>query len=192
MRRLLAFFLRGLVVVTPLAVTVYIVWFTLKTIDGWLNLRIPGLGLLITLAMITLVGFLASTVITRSAFRAIENMLNRLPFVRLLYTSTRDLLSAFVGKHKRFDRPVLVEVANDVSIFGFVTQDALTNLPDAAGEVAVYCPQSYNFAGQLLVVPTSRVTPVTAASADVLAFIVSGGVTGTPFGQVQRESKSDD
>ncbi|HKS05952.1 MAG TPA: DUF502 domain-containing protein [Gemmatimonadaceae bacterium] len=182
-RRLLGHFLRGLVVVTPLAVTAYVVWFVLKTIDGWLNLAIPGLGLVITIAVITLIGFLASTVITRSALSFIEDVFNRLPFVRLLYSSTRDLLNAFVGKQKRFDQPVLVEIYKDVQVFGFVTQEAMKNLPSAAGDVAVYCPQSYNFAGQLLVVPTSRVTAISAASADVLAFIVSGGVTGTPFGR---------
>jgi uncharacterized membrane protein len=189
MRRLLGYFLRGLVVVTPLALTAYVVWIVLRTIDGWLNLPVPGLGLLATLALITLVGFLASTVITRSALRMVEQLFDRLPFVRLLYSSTRDLLNAVVGKQRRFDRPVLVSVADQVHVFGFVTQDALQHLPKATGDVAVYCPQSYNFAGQLLIVPASKVKAVSAASSDVLAFIVSGGVTGAPFGSAIRTTE---
>ena len=182
MRRLLAYFVRGLVVVAPLGLTGYVVWSVLHTIDGWLGFPIPGVGLLVTLVLITIVGFLASTVITRSALTMIEDLFSKLPFVRLLYNSTRDLLDAFVGKHRRFDRPVLVAVGPNVQLMGFVTQDALRALPAAEGKVAVYCPQSYHWAGQLLIVPATNVTPVAAQASDVLAFIVSGGVTGTPFG----------
>jgi uncharacterized membrane protein len=182
MRRLFAYFLRGLVVVAPLALTAYVIWFTLRTIDGWLRLPIPGLGLVITVAIITLTGFLASTVVTRSLVRVVEETFTRLPFVRLLYCSTRDLLNAFVGKQRRFDRPVLVQLGDQVHAFGFVTQEGLQGLPDTTGTVAVYCPQSYNFAGQLVIVPTTRVWPVSQQSSEVLAFIVSGGVTA--FGAV--------
>jgi len=180
MRRILAYFVRGLVVVTPLAFTAYVIYLVLGTVDGWLGIPIPGVGLVVTVALITLAGFLASTVVTRGLISLVDETLNRLPFVRLLYNSTRDLLNAFVGSQKRFDRPVLVSLADNVSIFGFITQETLVGLPGAEGQVAVYCPQSYNFAGQLVIVPAHRVQPVPAQSADVLAFIVSGGVTGNP------------
>jgi uncharacterized membrane protein len=183
MRLLLGSFARGLVVVTPLAITVYVTWWVLDTVDGWLGLPIPGAGLLVTLALITLVGFLASTVLTRSLVAALEALLGRLPFVRLLYNSTRDLLNAFVGEQRRFDRPVVVAVSEQVRLLGFITQEALTGLRASGPLVAVYCPQSYNFAGQLLLVPPEQVTPLTAPASDVLAFIVSGGVTGAPTTQ---------
>jgi uncharacterized membrane protein len=186
MRRLLAYFIRGLVVLTPIAITAYVVWLVLHKIDGWLGFPTPGVGLLVTLALITLVGFLASTVITRSLLRLVEETLAKLPFVRLLYGSSRDLLNAFVGEHKRFDRPALVAIGGNVQILGFVTQAALADLPQAAGSVAVYCPQSYHWAGQLLIVNAEHVTPIAAPAADVLAFIVSGGVTGRPFGRDNR------
>jgi uncharacterized membrane protein len=70
-------------------------------------------------------------------------------------------------------------LAPDVRVFGFVTGSPV-GIPDAHGLVAVFCPQSYNFAGQLLVVPAVRVRPVASAPADVLAFVMSGGVTGAP------------
>ena len=180
-RPFLTYFIRGLLVVTPLALTGYVVWWVLTTIDGWLGIPIPGAGLLATLALIVFVGFLASTVITRSIVRAVESVFSRLPFVRLLYNSTRDLMSAFVGTQRRFDRPVVVTLARDIRVFGFVTGSP-AGIPDAHGLVSVFCPQSYNFAGQLLVVPADRVSPVASAPADVLAFVMSGGVTGAPTG----------
>ena len=182
MRRLVGYFVRGLLVLTPVVVTAYVTWWVLGTVDSWLGIPIPGVGFVVTITIITLAGFAASTVITRSLVGALETLFGRLPFVRLLYNSTRDLLNAFVGEHRRFDQPVVVSVTDDVRVLGFVTQETLTGLPGSAGAVAVYCPQSYNFAGQLLLVPATRVAPITAAASDVLAFIVSGGVTGAPFG----------
>jgi uncharacterized membrane protein len=177
MRRILAYFIRGLVVVTPIAVTAYVLWFMLHTIDGWLGIATPGVGLLVTVSLTIFVGFLASTVITRSIVRFVEDMLSKVPFVRLLYGSSRDLLNAFVGDKKRFDRPVLVSIGGAVKVMGFVTQDTLTSLPAGAAHVAVYLPQSYHWAGQLVIVPFDHLTVIDAAASDVLAFIVSGGVT---------------
>jgi uncharacterized membrane protein len=181
MKRLAGYFLRGLVLLAPLAVTLYVCWLVFVTIDGWLGLPVPGAGFAVTIVLVTLVGFLASTLLTRtlgSIGRLVEAALTRLPFVRLLYTSTKDLLNAFVGERRRFDRPVLVELSRGgtVGALGFVTRDALDAL-GLPGRVAVYLPQSYNFAGNLLVVPTDAVTPLAADSAEVMAFIVSGGVT---------------
>ncbi|HKG93917.1 MAG TPA: DUF502 domain-containing protein [Gemmatimonadaceae bacterium] len=178
MRRLLAYFLRGLVFTAPLAITAYACYWAFTTIDGWLRLPVRGVGFLITLAIVTLIGFLASNFLTRSLLGVIENVLERLPFVRLLYSSTRDLLNAFVGEQRRFDRPVLVALypGGSAKALGFVTQQSLASL-GLADHVGVYFPQSYNFAGSLYVVPATQVTPVAADSASVMAFIVSGGVT---------------
>ncbi len=181
MTRLLTFFLRGLVLTVPLVVTIAVCWFVLTRIDGWLGLSIPGAGFVITIAGITAIGWLGSSFLWSRVERWMDELLDRLPFVRLLYSSTKDLLNAFVGEKRRFDAPVLVAMSEDraVRAFGFITQSSLARLRQA-GDVAVYCPQSYNFAGQLLVVPSSRVTPLDAPSSDVLAFIVSGGVTDVP------------
>lgn len=181
MRHLVSYFLRGLVLTVPLAVTIAVCWVVLKTIDGWLGLPIPGAGLLITLAGITLVGFLGANFLWNTMVERMERMLDRLPFVRILYNATKDLLDAFVGEKRRFDRPVLVALSADgaVRTFGFITQQSLAKL-GLAEDVAVYFPQSYNFAGQLVVVPAARVTALDAPSSDVLAFIVSGGVTDVP------------
>jgi uncharacterized membrane protein len=183
MTRLLNYFLKGIVFLAPLALTIYVCVRVFTTIDGWLGIPIRGVGFLVTVGLITLFGFLASSFLTRSLLGAVEKVLNRLPFVRLLYSSTKDLLNAFVGEQRRFDKPVLVNPfpGGEARALGFVTQESL----DALGlvdHVTVYLPQSYNFAGSLLIFPRSAVTPVSGDSADVMAFIVSGGVTALTKG----------
>jgi uncharacterized membrane protein len=148
-------------------------------VDGWLGLPIPGAGFVATIILIVLIGFLGSSLLTRSLLGALERLLSRLPFVRLLYGSTKDLLNAFVGEKRRFDKPVLVAVheASALRMVGFVTQESLDHL-GLVGYVSVYCPHSYNFSGQLYVVPATHVTPLDVTSADAMAFTVSGGVSG--------------
>ena len=181
MKRLATYFLRGLVLTVPLAVTLWVCWLILRTIDGWLGIGIPGAGFVITMVGITLIGFLGTNLLWNSLMERLEQLLDRLPFVRILYNSTKDLLDAFVGEKRRFDRPVMVAMSADgaVRTFGFITQQSLEKL-GLPEDVAVYFPQSYNFAGQLVVVPSSRITRLDAVSSDVLAFIVSGGVTDVP------------
>ena len=181
MSRFLNYFLKGLVFLAPMAFTIYICVRVFTTIDGWLGIAIPGVGFLVTVVLITVFGFLAQSFLTRSVFNVVESLLDRLPFVRLLYSSTRDLLNAFVGEKRRFDQPVIVTPypGGVARAIGFVTQESLSGL-GLVGHVTVYLPFSYSFAGTLLIFPTSAVTPIAADSADVLAFIVSGGVTTPP------------
>lgn len=178
MRRLLNYFLRGLVLVAPLAITLYVCWIVFVRIDGWLGLPIPGLGFVVTVVLITLIGFLGSSLITRGMIAIVDQTVGRLPFVRLLYTSTKDLLNAFVGEKRRFDKPVLVKITDgsEARLVGFVTQESLDRL-GLPGYSSVYFPQSYNFAGNLLVVPAERVRRMDADGAQAMAFIVSGGVS---------------
>ena len=186
MSRLLNNFFRGVVLLAPLAFTVYVCVRVFATIDGWLGIPIPGVGFVATVALITLFGFLASSFITRQMLSVVESVLERLPFVRLLYSSTKDLLNAFVGEKRRFDKPVLVRLTPDseARLVGFVTQESLDRL-GLPGYASVYFPQSYNFAGNLVVFPSLQLQPLDAASADVMAFIVSGGVTGVPMSRVK-------
>ncbi len=181
MGRFIGYFARGLVLLVPIALTAYVCWSIFTTVDGWLGLRIPGAGFVVTIAIVTLVGFLGSTIITRSFFVLFDRLLVKVPLVRLLYSAIKDLLNAFVGEKRRFDQPVSVTLypGNGIQMFGFVTQDSLAHL-GLTGVVSVYCPHSYAWAGQLLVVPANQVQPLREPSSEVMAFIVSGGVTGFP------------
>ena len=181
-RRLLTYFLRGLVFLTPVGITAYICVVVFNTIDGWLGLPIPGSGFAVSLILITLFGFLASSFITRSLIGALDDVLERLPFVRLLYSSTRDLVNAFVGEKRRFDKPVVVELfaGGNARALGFVTQLALDQL-EMPGYVSVYMPHSYAFSGQMYLFPSHAVSRVDTNSSDMMAFILSGGVTEIPM-----------
>ena len=110
MSRLFNYFFKGIVFLAPFALTIYVCVRVFTTIDGWLGIPIPGVGFLATVVLITLFGYLAQGLLTRSVFGVIERVLDRLPFVRLLYSSTKDLLNAFVGEQRRFDKPVTVEL----------------------------------------------------------------------------------
>ena len=180
MSRLLRWFFQGLVVVGPVALTAYVCWKIFSTIDRWLGLSIPGAGFLITIVLVTLVGFLASNLITQGAIGLVERGMVRVPFVRLLYSATKDMLEGFVGEKRRFDTPVIVALTADGSAkaFGFITDSALTRL-GLDDHVAVYLPQSYGLAGNLIAVPRDRVRPLPVESASAaMAFIVSAGVAG--------------
>ena len=176
MRVLVRYFLRGLLVFVPAVLTIAIVVFVFRAVDAWMGLPIPGAGFVATIALIVVVGALASNFVTKRLFELVEGVFRKLPFVKLLYSAIRDVTDAFVGERKGFERPVLVTVdeASGLRVVGFLTRDSLEDagLPD---HVAVYLPQSYNFAGQLLVVPRRLVAPLGARGADAMAFIVSGG-----------------
>ncbi|HEY5547669.1 MAG TPA: DUF502 domain-containing protein [Gemmatimonadaceae bacterium] len=180
-RRIVAYFFRGLVLLAPLAVTIYVCVQLFQAVDGWLGISIPGVGFVATLLLITLVGFLGSNLLTRGAVSVFDSLLNKLPFVSLVYGSTRDLVKAFVGEKRRFDKPVLVELypGGHAHVLGFVTQESLIRL-GREKLVSVYVPQSYHWAGQVYVFPATVIQRLDASSSAVMAFIVSGGVTEIP------------
>jgi uncharacterized membrane protein len=179
MKLLVKNFLNGCLVIVPVVVTLYAVYVVFVKVDGLLRLKIPGLGFAITLALITAVGALAGNVVGKRLVGLPDRLLARVPLIKLLYTSLRDLMAALVGERKTFDRPVLVSLSSDgaVRAFGFITRDDLSRF-GLRDHVAVYFPQSINFAGQLVVLPTSRVQALDAEPAELLPMIVSGGVSG--------------
>jgi uncharacterized membrane protein len=185
---------RGLLVFVPTIGSIWAVWLVLGWLDGALGLPIPGLGLLLTLTVIFVFGFLASNVLGQTAIAMFESAISRLPVVSLLYSSLKDLLGAFVGDKKSFDRPAMVSVdeLGKVKVFGFVTCQSFDDAR-LKGSVAIYLPQAYNFAGNVIIVPKERVEFVDADPAQFMAFIVSGGVSqmtaaGTVMDDRSRES----
>ncbi|MFA9472475.1 MAG: DUF502 domain-containing protein [Deltaproteobacteria bacterium] len=177
MRTLTRSFAQGLLVLAPVAITTWIVWVTVTTLDRWLDTGIPGLGILIAAAGITLIGYLTGNVIGNKLVSWLEAGLQRVPLIRILYNSLRDLLGAFVGQKRKFDKPVAVEMnQHGLKVLGFLTSESFDD-PQLAGHVSVYLPESYNFAGNLIVVPKNRVHPLDADGAEFMAFIMSGGVT---------------
>ncbi len=189
------YFLRGLLVVAPLALTLWILWEIFVLVDDLLPLPeyvARGVGFVIVVTLVIAVGVLTSNWLAARALELSERLFTRLPFVKLLYSSIKDLTGAFVGEKRRFDRPVLLAVGSELAVIGFVTSEDVGHL-GLPGGVAVYVPQSYNFAGNLLVVPRERVRAIERPAGEVLAFVVSGGLTaardpGRESKELQRES----
>ncbi|PWT93287.1 MAG: hypothetical protein C5B54_02120 [Acidobacteria bacterium] len=177
-KKLTNYFFRGLIFLAPIALTLYVFYIAFIKIDRWIHLPIPGAGFIIAIAGVTFLGFLTSNFLTRSIFHLIENLLARLPFVKLLHSSIKDVLTAFVGEKSKFDKPVVVEVfpGSSIRALGFITRESMEEF-DLLDSAAVYFPQSFNFAGNLLIYPRERITLLRAESSRLMAFIVSGGIT---------------
>jgi uncharacterized membrane protein len=146
-------------------------------IEEWIKVHIPGLGILLIFFSITFLGMIGGTILGAPVRRTIDKLLDKAPLFKLIYSSIRDLLSAFVGKEKKFNRPVLVKVntISELEKVGFLTQDDLSNL-GIIDKAAVYFPHSYNFSGEMFIVPTEHIRPLNMAPADAMKFVVSGGV----------------
>lgn len=189
MKTLARHFFSGLLVTLPIVGSIYAVWWVLTTLDGLYPLPVPGLGLALTFVLVTLLGFLTSNVVGRRVVGALESGMKRMPVVNIIYSSLKDLLGAFVGDKRSFDRPVMVRVFPEgPRVFGFVTCDFFEDVR-LADHVAVYLPQSYNFAGNLIIVQRDAVEAVDADSAHFMAFIVSGGVAGMSAARTQFDSQ---
>jgi uncharacterized membrane protein len=169
-------FLRGLVIVVPIALTVYLIYQTFLRLDQLLRVETPGLGLVILIIAIIIIGALAGNFVGRRVFSLTEKLFTKAPIVRIVYAAIKDLLEAFVGNKRRFDRPVTLDIIDGVKTFGFITRDDLGSL-GLPGDVAVYVPFSYTWDGCLLVVARDRVTALDVDSASVMALVVSGGVS---------------
>lgn len=171
-------FLKGLLIIVPLMVTIWVVYVVFMRIDGLLHLTTPGLGFLLTIAIILAVGALGSNIVATRLITFLEKFLNRVPLVKLIYFSLKDLIGAFVGEKKSFRIPVLVSLypESGAKVLGFVTSEE-PGLP-VSEHVAVYLPQSYNYSGTLVVVPRSQITFLPPSeSSKWMAFIISGGVS---------------
>ena len=185
MRLLLNNFFRGLLLVFPLSATVYILYSAVvwsnrvlnNLLFEWLNVDIPGLGIITVFLGISVIGYIFSRTFTRPLITYFERLLKRVPIIKIIYTALKDLTEAFVGDQKRFDKPVLVDFGDmQMKRMGFVTREDLSELNEP-GMVAVYCPHSYNFSGNLYVVPAQNVRQLNLDASDAMKYIISGGVT---------------
>ncbi len=173
-------FLKGLIFIVPATVTVFVSLWAFRTLDGLLDLPVTGLGFLICLGATLMVGALGTNILFRKTFDSLEKGLTRLPLVKLIYFSIKDLIGAFVGEKKRFQVPVLVDMFGSeptVKMFGFLTQEEVKFI-DLPGHSAVYLPHAYNFSGMTVLVPREKLKRLNENdSARIMAYIVSGGVS---------------
>jgi len=173
---LINYFMKGLLVALPFAITYSIIKSIVMWLDKLFDFGIPAIGFVIVIVSIMLLGWIGTRIITEPLFSLIDDLLSRVPFVKIIYTSVKDFMEAFVGDKKKFTRPVLVEMSEGLHKPGFVTQDDLTKL-NLPGLSAVYFPHSYAFSGNLFLVDKNKIKPFDGNPTEVMKFIVSGGVT---------------
>jgi uncharacterized membrane protein len=178
-RRIIRYFFSGTIFIVPLVATIYFIYTSFIWLDSRLNLPYPGLGFAIILTGITIFGYFSSIFAFRRLGEWFDHLVNRIPLVKLVYSSIKDLLAAFVGDKKKFDQPVLVTINKENQLFriGFITQPDLSEL-DLKDMVVVYFPQSYAVAGDHFVVPKENVKLLKIPGPVAMKFIVSGGVSG--------------
>ncbi len=187
MKKLVSYFLQGLLYIAPIGITSYIVYIIFTFIDGLLqttleqviHVKIPGLGILIIILFLVVVGYFGQTMIASPLKAFFKRMMHKIPLLEAVYSAFNDLFNAFVGKEKKFNKPVLVLVnpISNLHKLGFLTEEDL-GLLNEKDKVAVYFPHSYNFSGELFIVPKENVKPVNINPALVMKFIVSAGVAG--------------
>jgi uncharacterized membrane protein len=177
----ISYFLRGLLVVLPVAITVGILSWILKGIGSYLYLDQLSIGVIllyaiITLAAITVIGFFTKGVIAQQIMGFLEGIIEKAPGLNFIFGTTKDMTEAFMGEKKKFTKPVVVEISEGVYKIGFLTQEDMSTvgLPHCC---AVYLPYSYTLSGETTVVDKSRVRRIDKESGDVTKFVLSGGAT---------------
>jgi uncharacterized membrane protein len=194
MNRIIKYFLRGLLYVVPMSLTIWILYLSIKFINDLLNPILEKinqiidvelawlgvvLGVIIIFILLLLIGYIGSIIISTPINSLFKKLLKQAPLVQTIYTSIKDLMNTFVGNKKGFSEPVLVKVYENSTIerIGFVTNEEVESLNIKKGKVLVYLPHSYAISGQLFVVDKKDVTPIDKSSSEVMKLIVSGGVT---------------
>ena len=178
-RLIINYFFRGLIFVSPIFITIYTIVLLIRWLDSLIPGLFPGLSLLIILGTVTTVGLISSIFLFNPVMSFIESIFSRAPFAKVIYTSIKDLFEAFGSNRKTFTQPVMVTMFKETGIqkLGFITREDLSEI-GITGLSAVYFPHSYNFSGNLYLVPKENITVLYAFDpTDALKFIVSGGVT---------------
>jgi uncharacterized membrane protein len=190
MGNILRFFLQGLLIIAPFAVTIYVVYNLFMAVDSLLPLfkytdangnvkvRNYGLGIILIILFVTVIGFLSSFLLRTKVFNFFDTWLEKAPGIKLLYSTTKDFFSAFAGNKKKFNEPVLAAIESEhVYRVGFITEKDLRQF-GLTTHVAVYLPAAYSISGYVFLVPIDRVKKLDSVSAaDAMKFAISGGVS---------------
>jgi uncharacterized membrane protein len=180
LRKIFRYFIQGLIILAPIAITVYVLYWLFDKVDSILRpyVNIPGLGFAIIIVFVILVGWVSHNFLMGSFIGFFDHWLERTPGIKFIYTSTKDFFEAFAGDKRKFNKAVLANTfAEDVWIVGFLTDEEMQKFDMGADKVAVYVPQAYNFAGQLYILPRHKVRKIEhITSGEAMKYAVTGGV----------------
>jgi uncharacterized membrane protein len=192
MRKILALFMSGLVTVLPLALTIYVIWWLVHTVEGWLRRALialglspqyywPGLGLIVGFLMLLLVGSVVNAYAGKLLLGYWNDFLGRIPFVKTLYGGFRDVVSLLPsgsGEKRDLQRVVLARFA-DVRAIGFVTREDVPEALEPHGGrdwVTVYFPMSYAFGGYTVYMPRELIQPLDISVEDAMRLAITAGL----------------
>ncbi|MEO6251775.1 MAG: DUF502 domain-containing protein [Ferruginibacter sp.] len=189
-KKILQYFLQGLLVLGPVTITAYFLYWAVSSIDGMIpilkytdsqgivRVRNYGIGFVAIISLLIIIGYVSSFFITNRIISFFDKLLQKTPGVKHIYSTTRDFLEAFAGDNKKFTKHVLANIDdNDVWRFGFITRDDMQDF-GLQEYVTVYVPMAYSIAGNVYVIPKNRVKLIdNISSAQTMKFAVSGGVT---------------
>jgi uncharacterized membrane protein len=179
-QKLIQYFIQGLIILGPVSITAYTIYVVFDKIDNILRpaINIPGIGFITIIVFILLVGYLSTFFLMSRILSVIDRLLEKTPGIKLFYSFIKDFFEAFAGNKKKFTNGVLANVENnDVWRVGFITQEDMSKF-ELVDFVAVYVPMAYSVAGNVYIIPKSRIRPITnISSVQAMKFAVSGGVT---------------
>ncbi len=185
MRRIAAIilrsFLQGLLILSPIAITAYVIYIVFDSVDRLVPWVPRGLGFFVIVVVVTFIGYMGTRFfLGKMLFDAFDNMLQHIPGIKYIYSSIKEVMGSFVGDKKRFNKPVWVCTNQHPEVWriGFMTQQDLAYV-GMANKAAVYLPHSYAVSGYVIIVELKNVKPVTKmTAAEAMKFAVSGGITG--------------
>ncbi|GAB4138504.1 MAG: DUF502 domain-containing protein [Bacteroidia bacterium] len=187
MKKILSYFIQGLIVVVPGVITGLVLyqiaswfWSLFQKLDTVVHPYVDPLIIIgAVIAFIILLGMFASSFFAKLFMDEFEKVLERIPVIRHIYSPVKDFTSAFIGNKKKFSNPVLVttNLSSNIREIGFITDDDLTEFGIGKEYVAVYMPMSYAISGRVLIVPREQVQILNTDAADTMKFIVSGGIS---------------
>jgi len=177
---LLRSFLQGLLILSPIAITAYVIYTVFSSVDNLVPYVPRGVGFFIIVALVTFIGYMGTRFfVGRLLFDGFDYLMEHTPGIKYIYSSIKDVLDSFVGDKKRFNKPVWVCVNQNPEIWrvGFMTQRDLATL-GMQGKVAVYMPHAYAISGWVIVVEEKYIKRITKMNAaEAMKFAVSGGIT---------------
>ncbi len=191
MKKIGTLFLQGLIAILPIALTLYLIYWLATSAESVLGQAIryvikdhylPGMGVLAGFVLTVGIGILLKLWVFRKVFSLGEALLQKIPGIKSIYGSVRDLVGFFdASKQKEFDKTVMVTIGDDdTRLMGLVTRDDFSDLPEGIGDdktVAVYLPMSYQLGGFTVMVPRAKIQPVDMKVDQAMQFVLTAGVS---------------
>jgi uncharacterized membrane protein len=197
--RLRAYLIAGLLVTGPIALTFYLAWLFVSMVDGWVSqllparylpqtylpVPIPGFGLIVGVVILILIGALTAGYLGRLLLRLSDRLMTRMPFIRGIYSATKQIFETVLAKQSNtFREVVLVEFPRkDMWTIAFITGKTEGEIADVAGDdpVSVYVPTTPNpTSGYLVFVPRRDVVLLSMTVEEGIKFVISGGIVAPP------------